>query len=151
MQVIINYLVRQSITVQLPDISTPYIRNRIVYSRTVKLYKDSNNELELRFVNQDQKAVSIDGRTIEFYIIDRVNSNDILLTKTAEIQEDGSTARLRGKAQLVITAQDINDLVTGVYRYSVKVIESDNTEKLVYADDNYGVAGTVAILDANSE
>jgi len=151
MQIITRYLVTQVVPVQIPDITTPYIRNRILYSRTVKLYKDANNELEIRFVNQDQKGVSMTGRTVEFYLIDRINSNDILLTKTPVSIEDGSSVTNIGRTRLTITADDLEDIVTGVYRFSLKVIESDLTERLVYADDNYSVAGTVTVYDTDSE
>ena len=90
MQTITSYLVNQIIPVEIFDDTTPNIRNRIVYAKTVKAYKNIDNTLEMRFVNQDQKPVSIINKTIKFYLVDQ-ELQQVLLTKTGNLVDRKST------------------------------------------------------------
>ena len=71
MQTIIRYLVNQQVPILIIDETTPTIRNKVVYSTPVKIYKNIDNTVELKFTNQDQKPVSVIGKTIKLYVIDQ--------------------------------------------------------------------------------
>ena len=147
MQTIISYLVNQTIPVEIFDDTTPNIRNRIVYTRIVKAYKNVDNTLQLRFLNQDQKAVNLVGKTVKLYLVDQ-ELQQVLLTKVGTLLDDGSTLKYRGMAKIIIEASDLINIPAGFYNYGVKVTDvSDPTYELVgYTDDNYGATGQLQVL-----
>ena len=147
MQTITSYLVNQIVPVEIFDDTTPNIRNRIVYAKTVKAYKNIDNTLEMRFVNQDQKPVSIINKTIKFYLVDQ-ELQQVLLTKTGNLVDDGSTLKKRGIAKVIIAGSDLINIPAGFYNYGVKVTDnSDPTFEFIgYTDDNYGATGQIQVL-----
>lgn len=143
MQTITTYLIRQLIEVHVEDETTPNIRNRIVYAKPVKLYKNVDNTLELRFCNQDQKLVSIAGQTIKLYIIDQAEQA-VVITKQATIVESGSTNV--GLARVIVIGSDLIDLPAGFYNFSVK-LSTVSDETVAYVDDNFGARGTLQLFN----
>jgi len=64
MTTITSYLYDNKVIVQIldddPEIKT---RNRIVYSRPIKVYQGVDNVITLQFRNNDQKAANIAGKS----------------------------------------------------------------------------------------
>lgn len=148
MQTITSYLVNQIIPVEIFDESTPNIRNRIVYAKTVKAYKNIDNTLELRFLNQDQKPVSIVGKSVRLYLVDQ-ELQQVVLTKVGTLLDDGSTTKYRGIARILISGSDLINIPAGFYNYGVKVTQESpgpTYELIGYTDDNYGATGQLQIL-----
>jgi len=147
MQTIIRYLVNQQVPILIIDETMPTIRNKVVYSTPVKIYKNIANTVELKFTNQDQKPVSVIGKTIKLYVIDQEEL--VVLTKTATSTDDGSTSHTLGMAQVVITAADTVALGSVFYNFSVKLTSNaDPTIDIItYSDDNYGVSGQMHVIN----
>jgi hypothetical protein len=148
MQTITSYLVNQIIPVEIFDDTTPTIRNRIVYAKIVKAYKNVDNTLELRFVNQDQKPVTIVGNEIKFYLVDQ-ELQQVLLTKVGVMIDDGSTLRHKGLARIIISGSDLINIPAGFYNYAVKLIDNNVNppyELIGYTNDNYGATGQLQVL-----
>ena len=122
MQTITSYLVNQIVPVEIFDDTTPNIRNRIVYAKTVKAYKNIDNTIELRFLNQDQKPKSIVGLQIKLYLVDQ-ELQQVLLTKTGTLIDDGVTLTKRGLAKIIINGSDLINIPAGFYNYAVKLID----------------------------
>lgn len=149
MQTIINYLVNQIVPVQLiDDTASGQTRNRVVYTRTIKLYKNIDNTLELRFYNQDQKLVRVDGKSIRMYLIDQAKQQ-VLLTKIGELIDDGSSTTSKGKARVIFAGSDLINIPIGLYNFSIKLWNNDdpNHEIIAYSDDNYGVGGVAQVIN----
>ena len=68
-----------------------------------------------------------------------------LLTINLTVTDDGSSTASKGVASVTITKEQLANLTTDSYYYSIKAV-SGATENIVYSDDNYGVRGTVNIL-----
>ena len=147
MQTIIRYLVNQQIPILIVDETTPTIRNKVVYSTPVKIYKNIDNTIELKFTNQDQKPVSVIGKTIKLYVIDQ-EEQLVVLSKTATSTDDGSTSHTLGMASVVIAAADTVALASGFYNFSVKLTSNADptTDIIAYSDDNYGVSGQMHVI-----
>jgi len=148
MQTITSYLVNQIVPVEIFDDTTPNIRNRIVYAKTVKAYKNIDNTIELRFLNQDQKPKSIVGLQIKLYLVDQ-ELQQVLLTKTGTLIDDGVTLTKRGLAKIIINGSDLINIPAGFYNYAVKLIDANVSppyEMVGYTDDNYGATGQLQVL-----
>lgn len=148
-QSITSYLVNQILPVLIvePDYSTLTTGNRVVFVKTVKIYKNVDNVIELRYVNRNQKPASILNRDIKFYIVDQA-VQQVVVTKNGTTLDDGSTTANIGKGRVIILASDIVLLPAGFYNFSTKLVNSsDPTDEYIgYVDDNYGVTGVMQII-----
>jgi hypothetical protein len=68
-----------------------------------------------------------------------------LLTIPLTVLDDGSTSSAKGVASVTITSEQLSNLTTDSYYYSIRA-DIDSSETIVYSDDNFGVRGTVNIL-----
>lgn len=141
MQTILGYLYDNLIVVQLVDDATLFERNEVVYARGIKVYKGVDNVLQVQFKNQDQKPVVITGRTIEFFLLDKP-------TLSTHIKRDGIIVDgANGIASVTLTESELNNLVSKLYTYSLKVTDSDGTTHVIYADDTYNAGGSIELQD----
>lgn len=149
-QSIINYLVNQIVTVLIGETDRDSLTtgNRVVFTKPIKIYKNIDNTLDLRYVSRDEKRVSILGKNIKFYIIDQ-NAQQVVVTKNGTTLDDGATVRLRGRGTVTILATDLINLPVGFYNFSTKLVDATDItmESIGYIDDNYGVAGTLQVID----
>jgi len=135
MSVITSYLYDNKITIQILD-SDPTIKTRykVVYNRTIDVYKGVDNPITIEFKNQDQKPVNISGYTITGYIVDILNANII-----SNVSVTVSNATV-GTANVTITEELISNLTQNQYKLAFKAVNtSDNSERPVYSDDNFGL------------
>lgn len=95
MQEITGYLYTNWVECQLDE--DPYIktRNRIVYARPIKLYKNIDNTLKFVFKNQDQKRININHLTMSLSIFssNSYTANQIVADRLTanSVNDDGST------------------------------------------------------------
>ena len=135
-----SYLYDNIIPVQILDPGLlARTRNRTVYNRTVKLYKNIDNTITLQVRNQDQKSVDITYTTFSFYVMNST-SNVAVLSLTPTI------GTVKGAATLVITQQDLAPLDQEFYNYSIAYSTGENNMP-AYTDDNYGAAGQLQIIN----
>jgi hypothetical protein len=129
------------------DLTDSTARGRILYSRTVKIFKNIDNTVELRFVNHDQKPTSIYGYVPKFHMVDQENQ-EVVLTKNATVLDDGSTSSNRGLAQVILPASDLANLEAGFYSFCVKLVSAEDVteETIVYVDDNFDASGELQLL-----
>ena len=141
MQQITSYLIQQTVLVQLFDLLETKIRNRIVYARNVKVYKGVNNTIRLVFVNQDQKRVPIQDKTITLHIF---HPEDSSIVVSAPVLVSASDL---GVGTAKVLNEDIEFLVPGFYTYALEVISGEGEDEIAYADDNYGAGGQVELIE----
>ena len=86
MQTITSYYYDNIIEIQFDvsatglDINTDQ-RNRVVYTRTIQMYKNINNVLKFQFLNSEQKPINLGDRPATFNIVDHYvfgNPNTVL-------------------------------------------------------------------------
>ena len=67
------YLYPNIVEVQVFDPSIFTTRNRVVYSRPIKVYQGIDNPVQVITRNQDQKAVNVTGYAVQLDIQDPLN------------------------------------------------------------------------------
>ena len=115
-----------------------YRRYEKVYERSIKLYKEVDNVFTLVVRNQDQKAQFVDGSTTVLQISD--SNNQLKLTKTGTVVDDGSSTATKGHIKFTITESDMLSLAKGFYHGAIKYTGSDSVTSLLYADTRYDAA-----------
>jgi hypothetical protein len=128
-------------------------RYRRVYNRNLKVYRSVDNRIDLQLRNSDQKALTINSSVV-FNIIGR-NANNLLVQKDFTLIEDNATLKIKGRAYVTLTTEDLQDLDPGFYQYSIiqetrESIEGTDEYKVtasnpLYTDSQYGVVGTIEI------
>ena len=143
MQTIKAYLYDQKVEVQILDTSIFTVRNRIVYSRPIKVYQGIDNPVQVVIKNQDQKKANLTGYVVQVDIQDPVNAvtvNSYAVT-WANIQQ--------GLGSFTIDSSTVNSLEQRFYKLTFRTInQSTDAEKPVYVDDNHGVPLDLEILPA---
>jgi hypothetical protein len=143
MQTIKTYLYPNTAEVQIIDPAIFTVRNRIVYSRPIKVYQGIDNPIQVTVRNQDQKKYNLTGYALQVDIQDPTNkiTVDSIAVTWANITQ--------GLGQFTISSDLVNSMEQRFYKLTFKTIkESDNTEQPVYIDDNYGVPLDLEVLPA---
>jgi hypothetical protein len=148
MQKIQSYLYpnRIQLLVNLDEFSTNnQVEWRIVYQRTIKVYKGIDNVLEIDVKNNDQKRISLDGKTVKIIVMDQANNE--INTYTAINLEDDSSDVSKGLARITIPASDIDNLYPQFLNFAVFMQTEDQPDELLYGDSKYGAKGTIELLN----
>lgn len=135
------YLYPNTAEVQVFDPSIFTTRNRVVYSRPIKIYQGIDNPVQVIVRNQDQKSVDLTGYAMQADIQDSTNQVTVgsYAVTWANIQ--------LGQGNFTIDKSTVSSLQQRFYKLTFKTIKtSDNTEKPVYIDDNYGVPLDLEVL-----
>ena len=137
------YLYPNTAEVQVFDPTIFTTRNRVVYSRPIKVYQGIDNPVQVMVRNQDQKAVDLTGYVMQAQIQDPTNG------VTVETYAVTFADIVKGLANFTLDKATINALENRFYKLTFKTIKtSDNTEQPVYIDDNYGVPLDLEVLPA---
>jgi len=141
MQQITSYIYNNRITVVYDtDLSTT-VRNRQVYTRTVDIYPEVDNPIQIRFLNQDQKPTVLSNVTVRLDVIDDyvgANSN-VVLSRTATAINAAA-----GLWTLTITSANVAGLDRSTYNYMIK-IDNGSANTAAYTDDNFGAYGRIRV------
>lgn len=141
MPLITSYLYENIIEVQILD-SDPIIktRNRIVYSRPVKVYKNVDNIITIQFRNNDQKPANITSRDFTFALTD---GNAIVWSTTANISNVTTAV-----GTVTLDQANVANLSQEYYNYTVSYTGSavGNLTIAAYTDDNWGAAGQLQVI-----
>jgi hypothetical protein len=137
------YIYPNTVEVQVFDPTIFTTRNRIVYSHPIKVYQGIDNPVQVIVKNQDQKAVDLTGYTMQAHIQDP--TNQVTVNTYAVTFSNIAT----GQGTFTLDNNTISSLENRFYKLTFRTINaSDNTEKPVYIDDNYGVPLDLEILPA---
>lgn len=149
MQTITSYYYDNTIEVQL-DVSTVGLdintnqRNRVVYTRTIQMYKNINNVLKFQFLNSEQKPINLGDRPATFNIVDDyvfANAN-VVLSSNITIYNSS-----QGLGYTIISGNDLVQLDRENYTYNVK-INSIYGNVVTYVDDNYNAVGQIFLSNS---
>lgn len=138
-----TYLYPNIAEVQVFDPLIFNVRNRVVYSRPIKVYQGIDNPIQVIVKNQDQKSVNLTGYIMQAAIQDPTNG------VTVETYAVTFADITKGLANFTLDKATINTLEQRFYKLTFKTIKSsDNTEQPMYIDDNYGVPLDLEVLPA---
>jgi len=124
-------------------------RFRQVYTRNIKIYRSTDNQLEFQVKNGDQKASNILGTTIVFNLFNH-ETQSLLLTRDCE-----TLSNVSGNVRVVLTEKDLLELDPGLYSYSlvqeVREVDVDDSytilsKKPLYIDEQFGAISTLEIV-----
>lgn len=137
------YLYPNTVEVQVFDPAIFTTRNRVVYSRPIKVYQGIDNPIQVIVKNQDQKSVDLTGYVMQAAIQDPTNG---ITVETYAVTFADIT---KGLANFTLDKSTINNLEQRLYKLTFKTIkQDDNTEQPIYIDDNYGVPLDLMVLPA---
>jgi hypothetical protein len=144
MQRIQVYLYPNRITLvsNLDEGSAHNVEWRIVYQRTVKIYKGIDNIIELELKNNDQKRIELGTNELKLVLMDQ--SQNLINTYTAQSLEDSTIV---GLARITIPSADIANLDPQYLRFAVYQVKGLNENLLTYTDSQFGGIGTIQLLN----
>lgn len=119
-------------------------RNRVVYTRTVQLYKNVTNIIKIEVKNSAQKPIDITGHTLTFNLVDDYVFANATTVLTANVTVSNASA---GLGYVVIPGLDLVQLDREQYNYNVK-INTCYGNVAAYVDNNYGAAGEIFLANA---
>jgi hypothetical protein len=143
MQTIDIFWYKNILEVQVQDPAIFTTRNRIVYSRPIKIYQGIDNPIHIVAKNQDQKPVDFTGYIMTVEIQDP--ENEI----TVASYSVNFVTITKGLGTFVIPRDTVNALDQRHYQLTARLINSaTNAENPLYIDDNYSVAVPLQVLSA---
>lgn len=126
------YLYSNIIEVQIWDLTIFTPRNRVVYSRPLKVYQGIDNPIQVVIRNQDQKQVNITGYLLQIDIQDPVKKGSV------ESLAVTVTDATKGLGTVTIPKSVVNSLDQRLYKLTIKLIDqATNAERPLYVDDNF--------------
>jgi len=139
------YLYPNTAEVQVFDPSIFTTRNRVVYSRPIKVYQGIDNPIQVIIRNQDQKSVDLSAYTVEAMVQDP--TNQVTVNAYAVSFTQGNVQL--GQGNFTLDNSTVSSLENRFYKLTFKLTKtSDNTSSPLYIDDNYGVPLDLEVLPA---
>ena len=140
MQKIQSYLYSNRV-ILIADLAGFTTENKIVYSRTIKIYQGIDNVIEFDIQNADQKR--IDLTTLGEIAVNVMDSSGKELSNSPYTATKTS---IKGIAKVVIPQDDLTDLNEQFLKYSVTTIDSDGYDIVLYCDSRFGAVGTIDVV-----
>jgi hypothetical protein len=141
MQTINVFWYKNILEIQWLDPAIFSTRNRIVYSRTVKIYQGIDNPIHIVVKNQDQKSVNTTGYLLQLDIQDPEIEGAVASFAVETVDA------AKGLAVTTIDKDTVNALDKRFYYITVKRIDqATNAESPNYIDDNYSVSLPLEVL-----
>jgi uncharacterized protein YukJ len=126
------YLYSNIAYVQIWDMSIFSPRNRVVYSRPIKVYQGIDNPVQIVVQNQDQKSVNLSGYLVQVDIQDPLHKGSV------ESIAVNMTDITKGFGTFTIPKEVVNSLDQRIYKLTIKLIDQNtNAERPLYVDDNF--------------
>lgn len=139
------YLYPNTAEVQIFDTSIFTVRNRVVYSRPIKVYQGIDNPIQVIIRNQDQKSVDLTGYSVTAQIQDPANQTTIY-SYGLDFTTPGSDIT-KGIGTFVISGTTLASLENRIYKLTFKSINDDTSKEApMYIDDNYGAPLDIQVL-----
>jgi hypothetical protein len=137
MNTIKAYLYPNNVEVQIWDPTIFATRNRVVYSRPIKVYQGIDNTLQIIAKNQDQKPVNLTGYTLQASIQDPTNKQTIANCAITY------TSITTGIGSVTLSQDTLDALENRFYKLTVQRIDSLSG---ITIDDDYSVPLDLEVL-----
>jgi hypothetical protein len=138
MQKISSYLYSNRIQAVVNLAASP-LEWRIVYQRKFKIYQGLDNVLELDVKNAEQKRIDITDYDMKFVVMDQLNQE----VYVGDVDTDTGT---KGLGLMSIPASALDTITPQFLKYTVYILNDDDTKTPVYGDTQFGVTGTMDLL-----
>jgi len=128
-----SYLYTPKVRVQISDTGVTNIQERRVYNHVIQLYKGTDNPVQVRFLNQDQKKVDVTNYT---FVVAVMNSDQgqTIFYPTLTV-----TNAAAGQGTVTFTEEELAPL--DAMRYTLAIKGTVNgVEAPVYSDDNFNLS-----------
>lgn len=112
---------------------------RIVYQRTIKIYKGIDNVIEFDIKNGQQRRIDVSNLTMKMVIMDQF-SEEVCTVDVVPLQNS------KGFASCTIPANLLSSIVPQLLKYSVYVSNNDGTKSPIYGDTQYGMIGSMELI-----
>ena len=133
MQMIHSYLYTPKVRVQISDTGVTNIQERRVYNHVIQLYKGTDNPVQVRFLNQDQKKVDVTNYT---FVVAVMNPDQGQTIFYPTLTVTNATA---GQGTVTFTEEELAPL--DAMRYTLAIKGTVNgVEAPVYSDDNFNLS-----------
>ena len=134
MQKISSYLYSNRVVVNLDLASSP-LEWRIVYQKKLKIYKGFENVVELDIKNSDQKRIDVSNLTLQCVVMDALGQE----IYTADVTHNDTP----GLATFIIPATALELVSPQFLRYTVYILNDDDTKSPIYGDTQFGITGMI--------
>lgn len=141
------YKYREYVQLTQDDRNVPNINLPMIQYDT-KIYKGVSNTIDFIIRNNDRKPIRIVGYSMIAQIREVNNASgataptEILLEKPLVIVDE-----ITGKAKLELEPNDIEDWATGFYRYTIRTVDVNGKNELLYTDINKETWQTFELLE----
>ena len=133
MQVIHSYLYTPKIRIIISDLSVTNIQERRVYNHVIELYKGTDNPVQVRFLNQDQKKVDVTNYTFVVAVMNP-DQGQTIFNPTLTVND-----AVNGQGTVTFTEEELASL--DAMRYTLAIKGTVNgVEAPVYSDDNFNMS-----------
>ncbi|HET8688348.1 MAG TPA: hypothetical protein VFM18_17195 [Methanosarcina sp.] len=137
------YIYENIVEVQVFDPTFFDHRNRIMYSRPIKVYQGIDNPIQIKLMNQDQKPVNMTGLELQVAIQDPTKQ------QTIKVYAVKWTDITKGLGNAVLDKNTLNSLHNRFYKLTFLTLNATSGDvNPVYINDNYGVPLDLEILPA---
>lgn len=140
MQTINSYIYPNTIDVQVID-PPSLTRNKIVYSRTLKVFKNADNLINIQFKNDDQKPANLAAKAFTFSITS--DTSNVAIWSSNVTISNVTTAI----GSVTIDRANVALLKEAMYNYTVSYT-SGNLKLPAYTDDNWGAVGQLQVISS---
>jgi len=123
-------------------------RYRRVYNHNLKIYRSTDNRIDLQVRSADQKTVNVSGTTLVFNLMGAETQN-LILQKDCLVDDETI-----GRLYVVLTESEVQNLEEGFYEFSLvqetrETINSTDyrvtSKRIVYFDSQYGGIGKLEV------
>ena len=151
------YLYPNTIDVFTNSLVSSQERFNKVYNRNLKIYRSTDNRIEIRVKNGDQRAANIGDNALVFTLV-ALDSQKLVMKKDCVVRDSQL-----GIAFVELTKRDMLELEEGFYQYNLSletrdIVESGQHDYLVsakkplYVDSQFAAISNVEVVgDLNGE
>jgi len=151
MQTVNAYLYENIVEVQVLDPTIFTTRNRVVYSRPIKIYQGIDNPVQVVVKNQDQKRIPLldtNGDPL-YYIQAQIQDPDHELTVVSYDVGFTTEGYAAGVGTFLIEKAVVDNMDERLYKLTFTLEPvATNTKQPLYVDSNYGVPLDLIVLPA---
>jgi hypothetical protein len=146
MQKIQSYLYPNRV-IAIADLAGFTTENKIVYARTVKLYKGVDNVIEFDVQNADQKRLNlVTSPSITIIRLNVMDSNGKSLPNSPYTVTPSAT--VTGIATVTIPGTDLASLSSQFLKYSVTAVNAASNTIPLYTDSRFSAVGTMEVVES---
>ncbi len=141
MSLIYLYSYRLPVQLSMTDHRAPNY-NRPMINYNTKVYKNNYNIIDFVIRNNDRRPVRLVDCQLSM-LIEHAATKNIVLEKACVITDE-----VKGRAQVVLTADDTTNWSLGGYNYMVKITRPYQSQEFLYTDINNQAIGNFELFES---